>query len=652
MCGIAGSLDARGQRNRADLEAVASAMAGTLSHRGPDGSGVWVDEQAGLALGHRRLAIIDLTDGGRQPMVSASGRYVITFNGEIYNFQKLRSELEVQGKAPAWRGHSDTEVMLAAIEAWGLDSAMRRFVGMFSFALWDRAERHLFLVRDRLGEKPLYYGWIGAVFLFGSELKALQAHPSWGGEIDPNALSLLLRYNYIPAPYSIFQGINKLMPGTMLKIKSGAPGHLPTPAHYWSAHTTAKAGLKEASVDVSEDETVDTLDTILREAIMQQMIADVPLGAFLSGGIDSSTVVALMQAQSDRPVKTFTIGFHEAAYNEAEAAKRVAEHLGTEHTEVYLTPQETMKVIPELPMLYDEPFADSSQIPTFLVARLARQHVTVSLSGDGGDELFGGYNRHVWGRRLSGVLRHVPSGIRRAGSRAITSISPQRWDSLFRGMAALAPTRLTETNAGDRLYKLGEILDGDPAAFYKETVSLWKDPESVVINSHEPMSSVTEDPALGGAHDLTARLMYLDMVNYLPNDILVKVDRASMGVSLEARVPFLDHRVVEFAWRIPMSMKIRDGVGKRVLRRLLSRYVPRALIERPKMGFGIPIDRWLRGPLRDWAETLLAEDRLQREGFFSAQPIREKWQEHLSGRRNWQYHLWGILMFQSWLEAQ
>lgn len=652
MCGIAGFLDSDGRGSRAELEVVASAMASTLTHRGPDGSGAWVDERVGLALSHRRLAVIDLSDGGRQPMTSASGRYVVTFNGEIYNFRKLRAELEAQGKAPAWRGHSDTEVMLAAIEAWGLQSAVKRLIGMFAFALWDRDEVRLFLVRDRLGEKPLYYGWMGSVFLFGSELKALQAHPRWSGEIDRNVLSLLLRFNYIPAPYSIFQRINKLMPGTMLKIEVGRPGHLPKPVPYWSAHTVAEAGLREASTDLSEDRTIDKLDALLREAVAQQMVADVPLGAFLSGGIDSSTVVALMQAQSDRPVKTFTIGFQEAAYNEAEAAKRVAQHLGTDHTELYLTPQETVNVIPDLPALYDEPFADSSQIPTFLVSRLARQHVTVSLSGDGGDELFGGYNRHVWGRRLSGLIKHVPSGIRRVGSRVITSISPQRWDNLFRGMAALAPTRITETNAGDRLYKLGEILNGEPAAFYKEIVSLWKDPESVVIDSHEPMASAAEDPVFGGSHDLTARLMYLDMANYLPNDILVKVDRATMGVSLEARVPFLDHRVVEFAWRIPISMKIRQGIGKRVLRRMLGRYVPSALTDRPKMGFGVPIDRWLRGPLCDWAEALLAEDRLQREGFFKAQRVREKWREHLSGRRNWQYHLWGILMFQAWLDSQ
>lgn len=626
--------------------ATAVAMALRIAHRGPDDSGVWVDAEAGIALAFRRLAILDLSPAGHQPMASASGRYVIVFNGEIYNHLHLREELEGDD-CVAWRGHSDTETLLAAFEAWGVETTLKKAVGMFAIALWDRAERTLYLARDRMGEKPLYYGWQRDTFLFGSELKAFQAHRSFRAEVDRNAITLLLRHNSIPAPYSIYQGIRKLLPGSYLKLIAGQ--REAEPASYWSLREVVEQGQAHPFAG-SETEAVAELEVHLRRAIGMQMVADVPLGAFLSGGIDSSTIVALMQAQSNQPVKTFTIGSHQEGYNEARHAKLVAQHLGTEHTELYVTPDDAMNVIPRLPALYDEPFSDSSQIPTFLVSQLTKLHVTVSLSGDAGDEVFGGYNRYSW---ASSILRmgRVPIALRKLAAAGLSAFSPPTWDHLYSPASGLLPPRLRLALPGDKAHKLAEILaDCDsPEEIYRGLVSHWKHPASVVVDATEPPTVLTAPAGWPAIREFEQRMMYLDSMNYLPNDILVKVDRAAMGVSLETRVPFLDHRVIEFAWRLPLSLKIREGHGKWVLRQVLYKYVPKRLIERPKMGFGVPLDSWLRGPLREWAEDLLNESRMRQEGFFHPGPIWKMWMQHLSGHRNLQYPLWDVLMFQAWL---
>jgi asparagine synthase (glutamine-hydrolysing) len=652
MCGLVGFLGGVAS-NSSDTVSLRR-MSDQIFLRGPDDAGDWSDSETRIALAHRRLAIVDLTPAGHQPMWSSDGRFVIVFNGEIYNHLSIRSELDRQGKAPIWRGHSDTETLLAGIQVWGIEDTLKKSIGMFAIALWDKQTKTLSLARDRLGEKPLYYGWQGdgeqAVFLFGSELKALKAHPAFQAEIDRDALSLLMRHNYIPAPYSIYQGIRKLPPGCLLTVTKAQ--REPTLVYYWSASGVISEGGGNPFSGSSE-QAVNELEVLLKSAVLQQMMADVPLGAFLSGGIDSSTVVALMQAQSDRPVKTFTIGFNEAGYNEAVHAKAVAAHLGTEHTELYVTPQQALNVIPRLPSLYCEPFSDSSQIPTFLVSQLARQHVTVSLSGDAGDELFCGYNRYVMASRLWRKLSRFPAASRRLLASGLTALSPSGWNALLGPMQGMFPASLQQANLGDKLHKGAGVLAADSVdALYLGLVSHWDDPSNLILGGKEPPTLLTgNSPQLSGLDDIQ-RMMALDTMTYLPDDILVKMDRAAMGVSLESRVPFLDHRVVEFAWRLPQSMKLHDGVGKWALRQVLYRYVPKALIERPKMGFGVPIDVWLRGPLKEWAESLLDESRLRREGFFNPLPIRQKWAEHLSGRRNWQYHLWDVLMFQAWLAEQ
>ncbi len=652
MCGIAGFVGAN-QGNSGQFAARVGTMTSALVHRGPDDAGAWVDVEAGVALGHRRLSIIDLSAQGHQPMESAGGRFVITFNGEIYNFQAIRRQLdEAAAGALRWRGHSDTEVMLAAFEAWGVEGALQRLNGMFAFALWDRKERRLHLARDRMGEKPVYYGWSKGTFLFGSELKALRAHPAFDARIDRGAITLLLRYGCIPAPYSIYQGVKKLTPGTLatLTLPQIRAGEEPSLSRYWSLRDVAGQGVALRAT-LSDAEAVGQLDALLRNAVAQQMVADVPLGAFLSGGVDSSAIVALMQAQSARPVKTFTIGFSEEGFNEAVHARAVARHLGTDHSELYVTPAQARAVIPRLSMLYDEPFSDSSQIPTFLVAQLARQHVTVALSGDAGDELFGGYNRYLLAGTIWRMMGWLSPGLRRTIAGGLMALSPATLNRVHGVVSALLPRRLRVALPGDKAHKLSEILAaGSPEAIYRDLVSHWKAPADIVIGATEPPTVLTEQAAWPALRDFEQRMMYLDAVSYLPDDILVKVDRAAMGVSLETRVPFLDHRVVEFAWRLPLSMKIRNGQGKWILRQVLNKYVPNKLIERPKMGFGVPIDAWLRGPLREWAESLLEETRLRREGFFHPAPIRNKWREHLSGERNWQYYLWDVLMFQAWHE--
>lgn len=642
MCGLAGFFSPA--KLTADAAEVARQMSEAIIHRGPDDTGVWVDAVAGIALAHRRLSILDLSPAGHQPMASNGGRYVIVFNGEIYNHLELREALA----GMAWRGHSDTETLLAAFEAWGIEATLKKCVGMFALALWDCETRSLTLARDRMGEKPLYYGWQGDVFLFGSELKALRAHPAFLGEIDRDALALYLRHNYVPAPYSIYHGIAKLPPGSWLTLPADAPVAVET--FYWRARDAAQADVRR---DLNDETAAGELDTLLRRAVGGQMVADVPLGAFLSGGVDSSTVVALMQSQSERPVQTFTIGFHEAGYNEAEQARAVAAHLGTEHTELYVTAEQAMAVIPRLPALYDEPFADSSQIPTLLVSELARRHVTVSLSGDGGDELFGGYNRYMWASRIWRSLGWAPRPLRAALAGVLTSLPPAAWNGVFAGLSAFLPKRWRYANPGDKLHKLAGILAvHSPEEIYLALVSHWQQSADMVIGATESATVLTDARQWADVPDFASRMMYLDQMTYLPDDILTKVDRAAMDVSLETRVPLIDHRVVEFAWQLPLSMKIRNGQSKWLLRQVLYRYVPRELIERPKMGFGIPLDAWLRGPLRDWAEALLDESRLRQEGYFYPEPIRQKWAEHLSGQRNWSYHLWDVLMFQAWLEAQ
>lgn len=651
MCGLTGFIDATRQTPADELRAVAARMADAIHHRGPDDAGAWADAETGVAFGFRRLAIVDLSAEGHQPMASASGRYEMVFNGEIYNYRAIRADLERADPGIAFRGHSDTEVLLAAIERWGLPEAIGRTVGMFAIALWDRRERRLHLVRDRLGEKPLYYGWRGRTFLFGSELKALRAHPAFTAEIDREAVALFLRHKYIPAPRSIYRGIAKLPPGTILTIDPERPGCAPEPVAYWSARAVAEAGVADPFPG-SESEAIDALESLLRGAVGLQMVADVPLGALLSGGIDSSTVVALMQAQSARPIETFTIGFEERGYNEAEHAKAVARHLGTNHRELYVTPAEAMAVIPRLPTLYDEPFADASQIPTFLVSELARRHVTVGLSGDGGDESFGGYTRHLTGSRLWDRMRRAPRAARALAARGITAAPPAAWDRAIDAADAVLPLRLRDRVSGDRVHKAAGVLHAaDPDEMYRLLVTDWADPGSVVLGPDGAGLDAAGNH-LAASLGPTERMMLLDTVTYLPDDVLVKVDRASMGVSLEVRAPLLDHRIVEFAWRLPMAMKIRGGQGKWALRQVLYRHVPRDLVERPKMGFGVPVGAWLRGPLRPWADDLLSERRLSEDGLLDPAPIRRKWAEHLSGKRDWQAQIWDVLMLQAWLREQ
>lgn len=643
MCGLVGFLGF-GEAMRGPEE-VARRMAIAIRHRGPDDEGTWVDGEAEIALGHRRLSIVDLSPAGHQPMVSADGRHVVVFNGEIYNYAEIRAELDAIEKY-AWRGHSDTEVLLAAIDRWGLKATLERCVGMFALALWDRRTRSLSLARDRLGEKPLYYGWLGKSLAFASELKALAVHPAWNGAIDRDALALMMRHSYIPAPYSIYQGVKKLRPGQILVCRSGSREL--SFETYWSAREAAEAGVAQP-FSGSREEAVDTLDALLRRSLAGQMTADVPLGAFLSGGIDSSTVVAVMQSMRSRPIKTFAIGFEVPGYNEAMHAAKVAEHLGTQHTELYLTDSDAMDVIPALPAIYCEPFSDSSQIPTYLVSKLARTEVTVSLSGDAGDELFSGYTRYALAGEIWNKLSRVPRGVRRAVADLATLPSPIFYDRLARPFKQLLPQKRRTGRLGDKIHKAADLLSLQTIDdVYLKLCSHWSAPDELVIGSREPSTMLTGLEILPDLQGPVERMMYTDLVSYLPDDILTKVDRAAMAVSLETRVPLLDHRLVEFALSLPLSISRADGTTKWPLRQILYRHVPQSLVDRPKMGFGVPIDSWLRGGLRDWAEDLLNESRLRREGYFRPEPIREAWCEHLSGGRNNQYLLWDVLMFQAW----
>lgn len=640
MCGLVGFWDFKAETSKVELLAIGQKMGKAISHRGPDSEDAWCDETIGLTFSHLRLAIVDLSEAGHQPMISRSGGSVIVYNGEIYNAPELRALLGVEGIH--FRGHSDTEVILEACERWGVEATCQKLIGMFAFAFWDKNTQKLFIARDRLGIKPVYWGLNQGVLFFGSQLKSFKEHPKFKPDIDKDALTSYFRFNYVPTPVSIFKNIQKLSPGSILSVERSQKI---TESRFWDLQDVVATG-KEIQLKHSRSDgvLVEACDSLLRDAVKRRMVADVPLGAFLSGGVDSSTVVALMQAQSDRPIKTFTIGFNETGYDEAKHAAAVAKHLGTEHHELYLASQDAQAIIPDIPNWCDEPFADVSQIPTYLVSQLARQHVTVSLSGDGGDELFAGYNRYFVGQKLWPRLKLLPYWLRYLSAHGIRQVSPNTWD----GFSKILPSRFRPRLMGDKVHKLADILSVPNAeVFYKKLVSYWEDPADLVIGGSEsvlyPWNRKSESAFI-------ETMQMMDTLTYLPDDILTKVDRASMAVSLEARVPLLDHRVVEFAYGLPMDVKIRNGQGKWLLRQVLNKYVPNNLIDRPKMGFGVPIDQWLRGPLREWAENLLSQQRLESEGILNPVRIRERWSEHLSGQRNWQYSLWGVLMFQAWQE--
>lgn len=645
MCGITGVLNAPGM---VVLEPVVSAMADTLVRRGPDDSGVWADHSCRVALGHRRLAVLDLSAAGHQPMSSGCGRYVTVFNGEIYNHAELRAELEATGHTHAWRGHSDTETLLAGVAVWGLEATLRRATGMFALALWDREQQVLQLARDRLGEKPLYYGYAQGAFVFGSELKALRAYPGMNLEVDRQSLALYMQFAAVPAPRSIFVGVSKLSPGTVLTVSLARPADASIRA-YWSLPDVARRSVAVQFRDAKD--AVDSLEMVLRSAVRGQCLADVPVGAFLSGGVDSSTIVALMQQEAGRRVQTFTIGFAESGFDEAPFARAVALHLGTEHHEMKVSAGDACDLIAQLPQVYDEPFADSSQIPTWFVCRAARSRVTVALSGDGADELFGGYNRHLWGRRLWNNVRHLPIPLRKAIAHVATSVPESAWS--YVGSWMHQRSRLQ--HLGGKVHRLAHQLSSvrGPEDVYGMAVAQWPAAANPVLGADA--SILADFPDLAAAEGIVGpeqRMMLWDAVGYLSNDILVKVDRAAMSLSLETRAPFLDHNVVEHAWRLPVEMKIKQGVGKWALRQVLYRHVPRELIERPKSGFAIPLGQWLRGPLREWAESLLDESRLRREGFLDFAAVRHTWEDHLAGTRDWSARLWCVLMFEAWLEGQ
>ena len=652
MCGIAGLFGVR----QTDTEHSLRAMGNAIRSRGPDDDGIFFEANDGIGLVHRRLSIVELSPAGHQPMLSECRRYIIVFNGEIYNHLALREQLERSGSAPIWRGRSDTETLLAAIAAWGLQKTLVAAVGMFALALWDGLRKELSLARDRLGEKPIYYGWLGKGLCFASELKALKAVPGFQGDVDRSALSLFMRHNYVPAPYSIYAGIYKLSPGTSLTVsRQDLKMHtLPEAYPYWSASSVAKAGMaNEFSFD-SDNSATDALELRLREAIRGQMVADVPLGAFLSGGIDSSVIVALMQAEAKAtgvaPVKTFTVGFQESEFDEAHYAKAIAKFLGTEHNELYVSSADALAIIPELPVIYDEPFADSSQLPTCLISSMAREHVTVVLSGDGGDELFGGYDRYALTNQIWCRLNKVPYSLRAPFANIIQLLSVTAWDNLYKLGRPFLPDSIRSNFPGDKIHKGAMLLKAlNSADFYQTMNSHWE-PSTVVLGDEAGAASLSERWL--ELPRLTEQMMLFDTCNYLPDDILVKVDRAAMNVGLETRVPLLDHRLFEFVWHLSSKMKKRDRQTKWLLREVLYRHIPRSLIERPKMGFAVPIDAWLRGPLRDWAESLLDETRLHQDGYFNPASVRLKWEEHLSGQRNWRFLLWDVLMFNAWLNKQ
>jgi len=651
MCGFSGFINLNPSYD--DPLVLLRRMGDQLAHRGPDDSGVWFDNDCSVGFSHRRLSIIDLSAQGHQPMFSASGRFVIAYNGEIYNHLELKKEL-LQANV-VFRGGSDTEVLLAAIESWGIKQTLQRCIGMFAFSLWDKKEQTLSLVRDRMGEKPLYYGWQGKgverTFLFGSELKSLRQHPSWQGGIERDALANLLRYNYIPAPQTIHPGVYKLRPGHLLKLKKKNNREWSEQEECWWSLQEVAQQARENPFTGSRAHAIDHLDKLLHDSIQGQSLADVPLGAFLSGGVDSSSVAAVMQATSNHPIKSFTIGFENSAYDESSNARAVANHLGSNHHEWIVTADDALSLIPKLPNYYDEPFADVSQIPTLLVSALAKQNVAVALSGDGGDELFAGYNRHQWAPSLLRKMQYFPEIIRKALAVLIESASPSGWDYFFKTIDSFLPRQLRVRHPGEKIHKIAMLLkQSGERELYETLVKIWPDPIPLLnSNSYNLADRYEELWNIGGS--FTERMTRLDTVTYLPDDILTKVDRAAMSNSLETRVPLLDHRIVEFAAQLPLSMKIHQGTGKWILRELLDRYVPRDLIERPKSGFGIPIGSWLKDPLREWAEDLLSEQKLKNSGYFDVKQIREVWMQHTSGKKNQQYQLWSVLMFQAWLDS-
>jgi len=662
MCGIAGVFDASGTTTQSELLDIGQRMGNRLTHRGPDAGDVWSDNNSGLVLAHRRLSIIDLF-GGAQPMSSSSGRYVLTYNGELYNYRELRAELVKRGIV--FRDHSDTEVLLAALSEWPIEKALSKVVGMFAFALWDQKEKKLILGRDRMGEKPLYYGWVGKSFVFSSELRAFDECPQWEKQIDVEALALFFRHNYVPEPHSIFRGIYKLPVASYLVVDAKTAKCSPkdfspfpvselsssfSPTVYWSAH----GPLGEFSFSPgSEVEATSNLRQLLQSTIKDKLIADVPIGALLSGGVDSSLVTALIQEASPSAVETFSIGFDSEAHDEARYAKSVAAHLGTDHHEMYVSGKDALAVVPEIPSIYDEPFADSSQIPTLLISRLARQSIKVALSGDGGDELFGGYNRYVWGQRLTKIRGATPLVTQKCYRLLVESLPPRAWNAIGRQAAMLVGPSRAIPMLGDKLYKSLHLIGRrDFFQSYTSLISIWQDSISLVIGSKQVGHGVRTSDILKSQFSEIEKMMALDSLHYLPGDILVKVDRASMSTGLEVRAPLLDHRIVEFALKLPLELKLKNGIGKWLLRQVLYEYIPKPLIDRPKMGFAVPLADWLRGPLKNWASDLLDQQSLASQGVLNTDLVSEKWREHLSGHRNWEHQLWGVLMFQSWMQKE
>jgi asparagine synthase (glutamine-hydrolysing) len=649
MCGIAGFVSPSGFGLDSARSAL-QAMSVEIRHRGPDDAGEWLDPSAGVALAHRRLSIVDLSPAGHQPMHSACGRYVVVFNGEIYNAPDLRRLLEAQSLAPDWKGHSDTEVMLAAFSAWGIDATIRKLNGMFAIALWDKRERILTLVRDRLGKKPLYYARVGGSFVFGSELKAMCRFADWDSTVDRAALALYMRYGYIPAPWTIYSAAKKVPAGAILTLHGGdiASARI---EQYWSPLVAAERGLADPLVG-SEEEALAQVEAVLADAVRIRSVADVPVGVFLSGGIDSSLVAALMQTHSSQRIRTFSIGFRESEFDEAPFAQTIARHLGTDHTELYVSAQDALDVVPLLPRIYDEPFADPSEVPTYLVSKLARAHVTVALAGDGGDEVFCGYGRYFLGAQRWSRLRKVPIAARRACAALLRNVPAPAWQAAAAVLGLRRPSHGPSSPLPTRALGLADLLSAetrhDIGGFM---MSVWRRPEEVVRDSREPLSTYLDSRAASVTPTVEEMMMLSDLLQYLPDDILVKTDRASMAVALEVRAPLLDYRLVELSWRLPLRMKRSDGKGKLPLRRLLEKHVPAALFDRPKMGFGIPLETWLRGPLQDWAEALLAPRRLEDDGLFDVTKVRERWVAHRSGVHNWSPHLWHVLMVQAWLDT-
>jgi asparagine synthase (glutamine-hydrolysing) len=647
MCGICGFFEMNHHNDKLYRQKTISEMTNTLIHRGPDDFGYWHHPENGLSLGHRRLSIVDLSSHGHQPMKSKSGQFMLVFNGEIYNHISLRKEISNLNTKILWRGHSDTETLLACIEIWGVEKTIQKCSGMFAIAIYDNKENTIYLVRDRMGEKPLYYGFQNGNFLFASELKAILKHPDFIPDIDRNALSLMFNYSYIPAPFSIYKDIKKLQPGTILKVdlkKINLKKEVfSEPSPYWSLKDIS-INAKKKMYSGTPEEAILHLDELLNQSVNEQMVADVPVGAFLSGGIDSSLITSLMQSQSSKPIDTFTIGFSEDAFNEAIYAKKISKHLGTNHTELYVSSQDAINLIEKLPQIYDEPFSDSSQIPAYLVSKMTRKNVSVSLSGDAGDELFGGYNRYIWTKKIWNRIKHIPMPLRKFISNCLISIPPSAWDMFLKFF-------LDVSMPGDKIHKTANVFNAKSIeGFYFNLIAHWNNSNNIVVGQHNIIAPVMQKRNLLNLGSIEQNMMYLDSISYLPDDILTKVDRAAMSVSLETRVPFLNHHIVEFANHLPLSMKIKNGESKWILRKLLDKHIPRELVDRPKMGFGVPIDIWLRGPLREWAEALLDESRIKQEGFLHYEPIRKKFDEHLSGKRNWQHLLWDILIFQSWLE--